>query len=39
VIESPKDEAEVHFSIRLQAQQLFASAPTVEVDLTSALHP
>jgi hypothetical protein len=31
--------AEVHFSTRLQAQQLFASVTMGEVDFTPALHP
>jgi hypothetical protein len=29
----------VHFSTRLQAQQLFASATRRELDFTPALHP
>jgi hypothetical protein len=39
VIESAKDQAEVHFSTRLQAQQKFTSASRGEVDFTPALHP
>jgi len=31
--------AEVRFSTRLQAHQVFPSAPTGEVDLTPVLHP
>ena len=31
--------AEVHFSTRLQAEQLFASASVGEVDFTPTLHP
>jgi len=31
--------AEVHFSTRLQAHQLFASVTRGEVDFTPALHP
>jgi hypothetical protein len=31
--------AEVRFSTRLQAHQVFTSAPTGEVDFTPVLHP
>jgi hypothetical protein len=39
VIESGKERAEVHFSTRLQVQQLFTSASRGKVDFTPALHP
>ena len=37
MIESAKERAEVHFSTRLQAQQMFVSARRVEVDFTPPL--